>query len=398
MLQLTMNFTLNLAKATLLAEVMQFVNDFIQVQNETIKLSYWTANTNTWQCEWNTEQEPVNQEFTDEIMPYLTECKVFKKTETVFLKANFSELIFVPLLVNKQVAGMMIFTYSKENIVTDELKTIFVLVTNLAAIQLNYIQNIDISQNSSQIITHNKVIQQDFAGSKMSLKVLLVEDIPSYQIIISRFLKNLAIQTTVASTGQEALTKLKEQDFDLVLLDLQLPDIDGFMVATKARQELNFTNPIIAMTADNGDEIAQNIKHAGMNDLIVKPIQQAKLQKLLQLYAPKELKTPDLTFLQDAANDNHTFIKSMFKMTITEFEQFEKLFVKAWTTQQVHEAKLLLHKIKPHLESYKLEVMDEILKQIFDNQDNEETNRLIKKLKNEISVICDFFRKQYEMI
>lgn len=391
MLQLTMNFTLNLAKATLLAEVMQFVDDFIEVQNEAIRLSYWTANNNNaWQCEWNSEQEAINQEFIDDVTPYLTECKVFKKIETVFLKNSFTELIFVPLLVNKQVIGIIIFTYSKENVVIDEIKTSFVLAASLAAIQLHNIQNI----SSEEAVENKKVIQQNFAGNK----VLLVEDMPSYQIIINRFLKNLAIQATVAATGQEALIKLKEQHFDLVLLDIQLPDIDGLMVATRARQELNFTNPIIAMTADNGDEIAQSIKNAGMNDLIVKPIQQAKLQNLLQIYAKKELKTPDLSFLQDAANDNHAFIKSMFKMTIIEFEQFEKLFVKAWTTQQVHEAKLLLHKIKPHLESYKLEVMDEILKQIFDNQDNEETNRLIKKLQNEISVICEFFRKQYEIM
>ncbi len=143
MLQLTMNFTLNLAKATLLAEVMQLINDFIEIQNKAIKLSYWTANNNNaWQCEWNSEQETINQVFIDDVTPYLTECKVFKKTETVFLKNSFSELIFVPLLVNKQVIGIIIFTYSKENFVIDEIKTIFVLAANLSAIQLHNIQNI----------------------------------------------------------------------------------------------------------------------------------------------------------------------------------------------------------------------------------------------------------------
>lgn len=403
MLQLTLNFTLNLAKANSLTEVMQLVNNFIEIQNESTKVSYWTFSNNDWQCAWKTEQVAVNQDFIEIILPYLRDCKVLRKVEKTFLKVLLSELVFIPLLAYEQVIGVMVFASAKESIVINEIKTIFVLAASLATIQLQNIQNIQNTENISvsQALENQKASerenqkenQQSFAGNK----VLLVEDTPSYQIIIARFLKNLAIEPIVVATGQDALIKLKEQHFDLVLLDIQLPDIDGLMVATRARQELNFTNPIIAMTADNGDEIEQSIKNVGMNDLIVKPIQQVKLQKLLQLYAKKDYKMPDLTFLQDAANDDKEFMKSMFKMTIIEFEQFEKSFVAAWTAGQIQEMKLLHHKIKPHVESYKLEVIHKILTQLLDNQEYSEKNKLVENLQKEIHIVCEFFRKEYEM-
>ena len=104
-------------------------------------------------------------------------------------------------------------------------------------------------------------------------KVLLVEDNVMNQVVATQMLKLIGIKVEIASTGQEALAKISRQHYDLVLLDIQLPDIDGLEVARRVRALNIYAElPIVAMTAHARTGDAQNSLDAGMNDHLAKPI------------------------------------------------------------------------------------------------------------------------------
>ena len=117
-------------------------------------------------------------------------------------------------------------------------------------------------------------------------RALLVEDNALNQMVASKFLMSFGFIVDIANDGIEALEKLKADTFDLVLMDLQMPNMDGYQTSRKIRSGSNNTDiPIVAMTAHaiRGEEI--KCFEAGMNDYISKPIKKGVLfEKLKDLF------------------------------------------------------------------------------------------------------------------
>jgi CheY-like chemotaxis protein len=94
-------------------------------------------------------------------------------------------------------------------------------------------------------------------------------------------------RVVVASNGREALAALEEGTFDLVLMDIQMPEMDGMEVTAKIREKENLTGghqPVVALTAHamKGDQ--ELCLAAGMDDYLTKPIRPQELDKLLNKY------------------------------------------------------------------------------------------------------------------
>jgi len=116
------------------------------------------------------------------------------------------------------------------------------------------------------------------------LKVLLVEDNPINQKLVSKILLKLGVVVTPASDGVEGLNAVKRNDYDLVLMDCQMPNMDGYE-ATKEIRKLPSSKskiPIIALTANamNGDDV--KCKDAGMDDYLSKPFKTKDLKAKLK--------------------------------------------------------------------------------------------------------------------
>lgn len=109
-----------------------------------------------------------------------------------------------------------------------------------------------------------------------SRNILLVEDNELNQKIAVTMLDDMGHQIDVASNGEEALAKFNTNDYDLIFMDIGLPDMDGLDVTSKIRQQEDLTRskntPIVAMTAHVYEEDKNNCLEAGMNDVITKPV------------------------------------------------------------------------------------------------------------------------------
>ena len=126
--------------------------------------------------------------------------------------------------------------------------------------------------------------EKDLTGKS----VLLVEDNILNQKVAERFLSNQGLNVTIAENGEVALEKMQSIEFDLVLIDVQMPVIDGIEASKRIRSSKASRNqiPIIALTANAGDSVEETVLEAGMNDFVTKPFQPDKLNHILRHWIP----------------------------------------------------------------------------------------------------------------
>lgn len=120
------------------------------------------------------------------------------------------------------------------------------------------------------------------------IEILLVEDNEVNQLVASRYMKKWGIKVVVASSGKEALNLVDDKSFNLILMDIQMPGMDGFEATRiiRAKNESYFKEiPIIALTASVTGSIKSDSLSAGMTDFISKPIHPEELFTMIKKYA-----------------------------------------------------------------------------------------------------------------
>ena len=130
---------------------------------------------------------------------------------------------------------------------------------------------------------NNQAVTEEPQGQRSEGHVLLVEDNDINQEVAREILRLLGMRVSLATTGQEALEALEREPFDLVLMDLQMPEMDG-LEATRRARGLGHRLPIVAMTANARREDRELCLGAGMDDYLSKPINPETLAQLLRRY------------------------------------------------------------------------------------------------------------------
>lgn len=110
-----------------------------------------------------------------------------------------------------------------------------------------------------------------------NIKVLVAEDIPLNQLLMKTILDDFGYEREIASNGKIAIEKLEFAHFDIVLMDLQMPEMNGFQATEHIRKVLKLDIPIIALTADVTTVDLAKCKAVGMNDYIAKPVDERLL-------------------------------------------------------------------------------------------------------------------------
>ncbi|MBF8668966.1 response regulator [Pseudomonas putida] len=118
-------------------------------------------------------------------------------------------------------------------------------------------------------------------------RILLVEDNPVNQLVAKGMLAKLGCQVQLATQGAEALELLEQDEFDLVLMDCNMPVMDGYEASRRIRQSGRWPNlPIVALTANAMPEERERCRAAGMNDYLAKPFRREELLALVDHWVP----------------------------------------------------------------------------------------------------------------
>ncbi len=126
------------------------------------------------------------------------------------------------------------------------------------------------------------------------IRVLVVEDMALNQLLMKTVLDDFGFERDIAENGKIAVEKLKTNQYDIILMDLQMPEMNGFEATEYIRKTLNLTIPIIALTADVTTVDLAKCKSVGMDDYIAKPIDERVLySKIVGLVKKPKISTPD---------------------------------------------------------------------------------------------------------
>ncbi|MES2592465.1 MAG: CHASE3 domain-containing protein [Bacteroidota bacterium] len=181
------------------------------------------------------------------------------------------------------------------------------------------------SQKKEKLFVHNENVGK--------VKILLCEDNTLNQQLAKKILTKFGFDFEIAGNGKMGLEKLQREKFDLVLMDLQMPEMDGYQTTIAIREQLNLTIPIIAMTAHSLVGEKDKCLEIGMNDYLGKPFTQEDLYFKISSYLPQknidrkapvqvvektetdsDAKIVNLKFLKEFSDGNKIFEKEMIEM------------------------------------------------------------------------------------
>lgn len=145
-------------------------------------------------------------------------------------------------------------------------------------------QNVSISHNDEAPYADD---QGPSDGDFSQGTVLVAEDIPSNQFLIKELLKRKGLDVTIVQTGKEAVEIASKKTFDLIFMDIQMPEMNGYEAIEILLEEYKITTPIIALTASSMREDVKKCLEAGFCDHVAKPI----VQKDFEIALNKHLKS-----------------------------------------------------------------------------------------------------------
>jgi PAS domain S-box-containing protein len=164
----------------------------------------------------------------------------------------------------------------------------------------------------------------------INIKVLVAEDIPLNQLLMKTVLEDFGFECDIADNGKIATEKLQKKSYDIILMDLQMPELNGFEATEFIRNKLNSKIPIIALTADVTTVDLEKCKAVGMNDYIAKPVEEKLLfSKIIGLVKKKilvdsskddgpcltkKIKCTNLDYLISCTKSNSELMKEMIKL------------------------------------------------------------------------------------
>jgi CheY-like chemotaxis protein len=144
---------------------------------------------------------------------------------------------------------------------------------------IGFMHEVDIkSNNNPQLQIENIVF--------LNLNILIVEDNKINQMVTRKIIESKQHNCFVVNNGLEALEILRYNKFDIILMDINMPILNGYETSKRIRK-LNIKTPIIALTALNKNEVTTKIKEAGIDDVIIKPFNQDQLFETINLVMSK---------------------------------------------------------------------------------------------------------------
>ncbi len=207
-------------------------------------------------------------------------------------------------------------------------------------------------------------------------RILLAEDNFLNRLVAVNSLSFYGMEITEAVNGKEAVEKLKESSYDLVLMDLQMPEMGGLEATRIIRQELGLDVPVIALTANAFRSELDKCISAGMNDFIIKPFEESMLVNILvknisgradsagektEVKAvPSELPY-DLSLIRASSRGKEEFVLQMIQVFCEQIPEMVRSMKKSWQDGDYETMSRLAHKIKPNLANFGVASLKQVI-------------------------------------
>ncbi len=196
-------------------------------------------------------------------------------------------------------------------------------------------------------------------GTFTGKHILIVEDNEMNRFIALQSLHFFGCSVEEAINGKEAIKKVKEKDFDLILMDIQMPVMDGLEATLKLRNELKVKTPIIALTANAFRHDIERYLKAGMDTFVTKPFSEEELYAKMFPYLKENetldsiTNTPlyDLTGLEELSHGDEKFVKHMLQLFVKVSNEAITELNDALENSDYQQISKTAHRIKPSIDN-----------------------------------------------
>jgi len=248
-----------------------------------------------------------------------------------------------------------------------------------------------------------------------NIKVLVVEDIPLNQLLMSTLLDDFGFERDIAANGRIAIEKLKDKNYDIILMDLQMPEMNGFEATEFIRSSLNSDIPIIALTADVTTVDLAKCKSVGMNDYIAKPVDERLLySKIVSLVTnpasrkstlkcelessnPLKQSCIDLDYLIHRTKSNPKLMMEMISLYLVQTPPLINAMKKGLEDKDWHSLYTAVHKMIPSFSIVGINVdFENMAKKVQDYASTQKQSEGISEMVLKIFNVCTLACKELE--
>ena len=234
-------------------------------------------------------------------------------------------------------------------------------------------------------------------------KILVVDDNQMNRMVASLILNEFEVIVSEVENGEEAVKFVKENPCDLVLMDLQMPVLNGYEATKAIREDLKSNIPIIALTANAIKGESDKCLSAGMNDYLSKPFDEDQFLYVVSSWLGKSKKKPlviseeksipkvelfDLSNLESIAKGNKVFIHKMLQLFIDDTPISVNEMKQAYQSGEFKKVATIAHRIKPSIDTLGIHLLKDEIREIEANAesygDSEELSAMILYLENTI--------------
>ena len=268
----------------------------------------------------------------------------------------------------------------------------------------SFILRFPISLNQKSTVKNQEV---DKIKTRLEeVNILLVEDNIINQLVAQSVLLDFGCNLDIADNGKVALEKVGEKRYDVILMDIQMPEMSGYEVTRYIR--LNYpepicNTPIMAMTANASKDDADKCLSAGMNDYISKPFDErnlftkicslvnssAKFNPLAIIPAEGDQNFVNLDYLKSLSKGNTKFMEEVVSLFISQTPIAIENMKKHYETKNWQQLMAVAHKIKPSFNFMGIKRLEDFARKIEETSGNGEDHKNMPDWINTIEVVCN---------
>lgn len=221
-------------------------------------------------------------------------------------------------------------------------------------------------------------IESVLENNSKKLKVLLVEDNEFNQMVASKTLQRNNCEVTIAVNGADAVEKVKRNSFDVILMDLQMPVLDGIGATRIIREVMHINTPIIALSANAFKSESDTCLRQGMNDYVTKPFEEKvlletilkhtnKIQRAEKTETAAVIKSAKLYDMRDMnliSGGDKDYVVKLVELFIKQTDDSLRQMKDALAEKDLRRIFEISHQLKPSIDGFKIECLQMEVREI----------------------------------
>jgi CheY-like chemotaxis protein len=261
----------------------------------------------------------------------------------------------------------------------------------------------------------SETVMKELITKVENIKVLVVEDIALNQLLMKTLLDDFGFEHDIADNGRIAIEKLQKKSYDIILMDLHMPEMNGFEATEYIRNKMNSQIPIIALTADVTTADLKKCTAVGMNDYISKPLDEKLLyNKIVDLLKKTILrqdttltagrsKYVDLTYLNKRTKNNPELMMEMIALYLKQTPPLINQMKQGSHDKDWDSVYAAAHKLIPSFSIMGIDKNFEAIARKIQEYSNtrkhlNQVNKMVLEVENVCSEACEELEEELNMI